>query len=131
MEDRLLQSERLAAVGNTVTHIAHEIKNPLLIIGGFARQLLKATELDDKARQETGHHRRGSGAPGRDDGGDAGLCAPARPPEKPGADLDAVLNEVLEFFQDTFTGAPYSSAPVKEDALYRPSPSTPSRCARS
>ncbi|MDD5641344.1 MAG: PAS domain S-box protein, partial [Syntrophales bacterium] len=43
MEDRLLQSERLAAVGNTVTHIAHEIKNPLLIIGGFARQLIKAT----------------------------------------------------------------------------------------
>ncbi|MCK9376444.1 MAG: PAS domain S-box protein, partial [Syntrophobacterales bacterium] len=41
MEERVLQSERLAAVGNTVTHIAHEIKNPLLIIGGFARQLLK------------------------------------------------------------------------------------------
>ena len=39
MEDRLVQSERLAAVGNTVTHIAHEIKNPLSIIGGFARQL--------------------------------------------------------------------------------------------
>jgi len=52
MEDRLLQSERLAAVGNTVTHIAHEIKNPLLIIGGFARQLLKAPVLDDKARQK-------------------------------------------------------------------------------
>jgi len=41
MEDRVLASERLAAVGNTVAHVAHEIKNPLLIIGGFARQLLK------------------------------------------------------------------------------------------
>jgi len=52
MEARLLHSERLAAVGNTVTHIAHEIKNPLLVIGGFARQLLKAPGLDDKARQK-------------------------------------------------------------------------------
>jgi two-component system sensor kinase FixL len=50
MEDRVLQSARLAAVGNTVTHIAHEIKNPLLIIGGFARQLLKTPGLDDEAR---------------------------------------------------------------------------------
>jgi two-component system sensor kinase FixL len=52
MADRVLQTERLAAVGNTVTHIAHEIKNPLLIIGGFARQLLKVPELDDKARHK-------------------------------------------------------------------------------
>jgi two-component system sensor kinase FixL len=52
MEARLLHSERLAAVGNTVTHIAHEIKNPLLIIGGFARQLQKAPGLDDKARHK-------------------------------------------------------------------------------
>jgi two-component system sensor kinase FixL len=52
MEARVLHSERLAAVGNTVTHIAHEIKNPLLVIGGFARQLLKTQGLDDKARQK-------------------------------------------------------------------------------
>ncbi|HZE20484.1 MAG TPA: ATP-binding protein, partial [Desulfobaccales bacterium] len=52
MADRVLQSERLAAVGDTVTHIAHEIKNPLLIIGGFARQLLKNPGLDDKARHK-------------------------------------------------------------------------------
>jgi two-component system sensor kinase FixL len=52
MEDRMLQSERLAAVGNTVAHIAHEIKNPLLIIGGFARQLLRLPEMDDQARQK-------------------------------------------------------------------------------
>ncbi len=52
MEERLLASERLAAIGNTVTHITHEIKNPLAIIGGFARQLGKAEVLDDKARQK-------------------------------------------------------------------------------
>jgi two-component system sensor kinase FixL len=52
MEDRVLHTERLAAVGNTMTHIAHEIKNPLLIIGGFARQLLKVPGLDDKSRHK-------------------------------------------------------------------------------
>lgn len=52
MEERLLQSERLAAVGNTVSHIAHEIKNPLAIIGGFARQLQKTPNLDEKGRHK-------------------------------------------------------------------------------
>ena len=52
MEDRVLHTERLAAVGNTMTHIAHEIKNPLLIIGGFARQLIKIPGLDDKSRHK-------------------------------------------------------------------------------
>jgi two-component system sensor kinase FixL len=54
MEDRLVQAERLAAVGNTVSHIAHEIKNPLAIIGGFARQLQKNSCLDDKSQHKLG-----------------------------------------------------------------------------
>jgi PAS domain S-box-containing protein len=52
LEDRVIHTERLAAVGNTMTHIAHEIKNPLLIIGGFARQLIKIPGLDDKSRRK-------------------------------------------------------------------------------
>ncbi|RLB09514.1 MAG: hypothetical protein DRG39_07480 [Deltaproteobacteria bacterium] len=39
MERKLLQSERLAAVGKAVAHVAHEIKNPLMIIGGFSQQI--------------------------------------------------------------------------------------------
>lgn len=52
LEERLRQSERLAAVGDTIGHISHEIKNPLMIIGGFARQLLKVSVLDGKGRQK-------------------------------------------------------------------------------
>ncbi|MFH1596781.1 MAG: ATP-binding protein [Pseudomonadota bacterium] len=100
MADRVLQSERLAAVGNTVTHIAHEIKNPLLIIGGFARQLLKVPGLDDKSRQklniiaeEVGHLEE--------------MVAEMRDfVHRPGAqkrpgNLEALLDEVLGLFQDT------------------------------
>ncbi|MCX5864756.1 MAG: PAS domain S-box protein [Deltaproteobacteria bacterium] len=51
LEDRLAQNERLAALGQTVAEINHEIKNPLIMIGGFARQLLKkATEEKDRAK---------------------------------------------------------------------------------
>jgi signal transduction histidine kinase len=52
LEDKLRQNERLAAVGNTVSQIVHEIKNPLMIIGGFAQQLLKAKTLDAKGMQK-------------------------------------------------------------------------------
>ncbi|MFC1822766.1 PAS domain S-box protein [Thermodesulfobacteriota bacterium] len=39
MEKKLLQHERLAAVGKTVAHVAHELRNPLMIIGGFSNQI--------------------------------------------------------------------------------------------
>ena len=51
LEKKLLQSERLAAVGEAVAHVAHEIKNPLMIIGGFSHQIKKSL-LDDKAVQK-------------------------------------------------------------------------------
>jgi PAS domain S-box-containing protein len=40
LEEELLRSERLSALGSAATHISHEIKNPLMLIGGFARQVL-------------------------------------------------------------------------------------------
>ncbi|HSO72514.1 MAG TPA: GAF domain-containing protein, partial [Thermodesulfobacteriota bacterium] len=41
LEEDLLHSERLAVLGKMAAHISHEIKNPLMLIGGFARQVLK------------------------------------------------------------------------------------------
>jgi len=51
LQDRIIQSERLAALGQFVAEISHEIKNPLMMIGGFARQLVAETE-NDKARSK-------------------------------------------------------------------------------
>ncbi|MBW1732368.1 MAG: PAS domain S-box protein [Deltaproteobacteria bacterium] len=42
LQTKILQSERLAALGQLVAEITHEIKNPLMTIGGFARQLTKS-----------------------------------------------------------------------------------------
>ncbi|MBU0729386.1 MAG: PAS domain S-box protein [Proteobacteria bacterium] len=41
LQNKLINAERLAALGQTVAEITHEIKNPLTIIGGFARRLAK------------------------------------------------------------------------------------------
>lgn len=40
-QDRLLQSEKLMALGEMAARIAHEIKNPLTVIGGFARRMVR------------------------------------------------------------------------------------------
>lgn len=51
LQAKLIQSERLAALGQAVAEIIHEIKNPLIMIGGFARQLLKkATDAKGRAK---------------------------------------------------------------------------------
>lgn len=38
-QERLIQGERLATIGEMAAGIAHELKNPLVSIGGFARRL--------------------------------------------------------------------------------------------
>jgi len=38
-QERLIQGERLAAIGEMAASIAHELKGPLVSIGGFARRL--------------------------------------------------------------------------------------------
>ena len=101
MEDRMLQSERLAVVGNTVAHIAHEIKNPLLIIGGFARQLLKVPEFDDNARwklsimAEEVTHLEEMVVEMRD-------FVRLPPAHKSPGQIETVIAETLERFHDTF-----------------------------
>jgi len=50
--DRLLRSERFAAVGEAAAYVSHEIKNPLMVIGGFIRQLQRRFFGEDQAAQE-------------------------------------------------------------------------------
>lgn len=100
MEERLLQSERLAAVGNTVSHIAHEIKNPLAIIGGFARQLEKSPDLDEQGRHKLDIIVE---EVGRLEGMIAEMRDFVKRPKahKEPADVEALLDEVVDLFEDT------------------------------
>ena len=101
MEERLIQAGRLAAVGNTVSHIAHEIKNPLAIIGGFARQLQKTPGLDDKGQHkleiimEEVSRLEGMIAQMRD------FVKRPTSRKEPG-NFEVLLDEVAEMFEDAF-----------------------------
>lgn len=48
-QDKLIRSERLVAIGRMAAHVAHEIRNPLVTIGGFANALRR----QDKVPHET------------------------------------------------------------------------------
>jgi len=54
VEDRLLQTERLAALGKLSQGVAHEVRNPVIIIGGFARRLQKRLAAADPAQEMLG-----------------------------------------------------------------------------
>jgi PAS domain S-box-containing protein len=43
-QDAIVESEKLAAVGRIAAHIAHEIRNPLVTVGGYARRILQQTK---------------------------------------------------------------------------------------
>jgi len=101
MENRLVRAERLAAVGNTVSHIAHEIKNPLAIIGGFAQQLQKIPDLDEKNQHklniimEEVRRLEDMIAQMRD------FVKRPSIKKEPGS-MEALLDEVVEMFEDVF-----------------------------
>ncbi len=42
-QDAIIESEKMAAVGRIASHIAHEIRNPLVTMGGYSKRILKYT----------------------------------------------------------------------------------------
>ncbi|WP_245628721.1 two-component system sensor histidine kinase NtrB [Salidesulfovibrio brasiliensis] len=52
LEQRLQQAEKLASIGELSTYIAHEIRNPLFTISGFANSLMRSEELDEGSREK-------------------------------------------------------------------------------
>jgi len=46
--ERLVHGQRLAAIGEMAANVAHELKNPLVTIGGFAGRLLKSLPTNSR-----------------------------------------------------------------------------------
>ncbi len=51
-QERLVRSESFAAVGEAAAYVSHEIKNPLMVIGGLARQVERTIEDGVAIRQK-------------------------------------------------------------------------------
>jgi signal transduction histidine kinase len=49
-QDLIVRMEKMALVGRITSSVAHSIRNPLMIIGGFARSMLKNTPVNDSKR---------------------------------------------------------------------------------
>jgi PAS domain S-box-containing protein len=47
-QEAIVESEKLAAVGRIAAHIAHEIRNPLVTVGGYARRILQLVKRNPK-----------------------------------------------------------------------------------
>jgi signal transduction histidine kinase len=51
-QERLVHSERFAAVGEAAAYVSHEIKNPLMVIGGMASQVERRLAEDPAAQEK-------------------------------------------------------------------------------
>jgi len=49
-QELIVRMEKMALVGRITSSVAHSIRNPLMVIGGFARSILKNTPASDPKR---------------------------------------------------------------------------------
>ncbi len=52
-QDAIVESEKMAAVGRIAAHIAHEIRNPLVTMGGYARRIVDQAKSITKESGKT------------------------------------------------------------------------------
>jgi PAS domain S-box-containing protein len=101
MEEDLLRNERLASLGKMVAHVTHEIKNPLLVLGGFSQQLERLEGLPEDARRKL-HLMREEVRRLEMFLADLGSFTRIAPPQKVPTDLVALIREVAELMESGF-----------------------------
>ena len=53
LQSQLREVEQMTGIGHMAASVAHEIRNPLIAVGGFARQIHEALDADDPRREYT------------------------------------------------------------------------------
>jgi signal transduction histidine kinase len=48
---QLVEAERLATLGKIANRVAHELRNPLTVVGGFSRRMYERTPDDDPSKK--------------------------------------------------------------------------------
>ncbi|NOZ23450.1 MAG: GAF domain-containing protein [Planctomycetes bacterium] len=102
--DRLVRSERLAAIGNMAAHVAHEIRNPLVTIGGFARSITRQATNHSPIAQAAEIIAEEVSRLERILANVLNFTKPAEP-KKERTNLNQLINEVCEFVQPQFAQA--------------------------
>ena len=101
MHEQLVQSEKMAALGAMMAEITHEIRNPLVSIGGFTRRLAKKLQsgedkkyidiiLSEVSRLETIIH-------------DNLSYIKEAAPHLAEGDLNSVIQDILTLYEDELT----------------------------
>ena len=102
MKEKEVRTSQLAAVGEMAARVAHEIRNPLVTIGGYARAILKSLSPEDdryhKAEVIVGEVMRLE----KILTGVVDFSKPATP-SKAILNLDAIVDQVTEFFRPQLT----------------------------
>ncbi|MFP4056619.1 MAG: ATP-binding protein [Candidatus Brocadiia bacterium] len=90
MQCQLVNTERLADVGRLTSRVAHEIRNPLSTMGGFARRIARNPQCDEKAVRDARIIVDEVQRLERLLGGVMGFVRPG-PPKKAPTDINAIL----------------------------------------